>query len=50
MDFEQNILLEKLKSYGVGRRKLHDDLFANDKPPPRLGIYDVDEENLCHDV
>ncbi|XP_026333096.1 protein lethal(2)k10201 isoform X2 [Hyposmocoma kahamanoa] len=50
MEIEQNILLEKLKTYGVGRRKLDDDLFANEKPPPRLGIYDVDEESLCHDV
>ncbi|XP_049878991.1 zinc finger protein 511 isoform X2 [Pectinophora gossypiella] len=43
-------LVEKLKQYGVGRRKLDDELFVTDKPPPRLGIYDEDDENLCHEV
>ncbi|CAD0204556.1 unnamed protein product [Chrysodeixis includens] len=42
--------VDKLKSYGVGRRKLDDILFVNDKPPPRLGVYDFDEENYCHEV
>lgn len=42
--------LDKLKSYGIGRRKLDDILFSNDKPPPRLGVYDFDDENLCHEV
>ncbi|XP_059053426.1 zinc finger protein 511 [Achroia grisella] len=41
---------ENIKKYGVGRRKLDDVLFASDKPPPRLGVYDLDEENLCHEV
>ncbi|CAG9791630.1 unnamed protein product [Diatraea saccharalis] len=45
-----NMTIETLKSYGVGRRKLDDNLFAQDKPPPRLGIFDLDEENLCHEV
>ncbi|CAH2051760.1 unnamed protein product, partial [Iphiclides podalirius] len=43
-------MIEKLKAYGVGHRKLHDELFVGDKPPARLGVYDVDEENLCHEV
>ncbi|CAH0696917.1 unnamed protein product [Spodoptera exigua] len=43
-------LLDKLKLYGVGQRKLDDVLFVNDKPPPRLGIYDFDEEVFCHDL
>jgi hypothetical protein len=41
---------ERLKLYGVGRRKLDDPLFSEDKPPVRLGIYDLDEENLCHEM
>ncbi|KAL0867528.1 hypothetical protein ABMA27_008306 [Loxostege sticticalis] len=45
-----NTFIETLKLFGVGRRKLDDDLFAKDKPPPRLGVYDLDEENLCHDI
>ncbi|CAH0713984.1 unnamed protein product, partial [Brenthis ino] len=44
-----NDLLNKLKTYGVGRRKLDDDLFKQNIPP-RLGIYDVDEEQFCHAV
>lgn len=44
-----NDLFNKLKTYGVGRRKLDDDLFK-ENIPPRLGIYDVDEEQLCHAV
>ncbi|XP_075983584.1 zinc finger protein 511 lethal (2) k10201 [Anticarsia gemmatalis] len=47
---ENQVLLERITSYGVGRRKLDDVLFINDKPPPRLGVYDFDEENLCHEV
>ncbi|KAJ8713120.1 hypothetical protein PYW08_008424 [Mythimna loreyi] len=47
---ETSYFLDKLKEYGVGRRKLDDILFINDKPPPRLGVYDFDEENLCHEV
>ncbi|XP_045454167.1 protein lethal(2)k10201 [Melitaea cinxia] len=43
----QITLVDKLKLYGVGHRKLDDDLF-NDMPPSRLGIYDADEEDLCH--
>lgn len=43
-------LLEKINSYGVGRRKLDDNLFKDDKPPPRLGVYNFDEESLCHEV
>ncbi|XP_049699166.2 protein lethal(2)k10201 isoform X1 [Helicoverpa armigera] len=50
MMMESSQILEKLKTYGVGRRKLGDILFINDKPPPRLGVYDFDEENLCHEV
>ncbi|XP_047537977.1 protein lethal(2)k10201 isoform X2 [Vanessa atalanta] len=40
-------LVDKLKSYGLGRRRL-DDVFFNDTPPSRLGIYDADDEELCH--
>ncbi|XP_050353027.1 protein lethal(2)k10201 isoform X2 [Nymphalis io] len=40
-------LIDKLKSYGLGRRRLDDVLF-NDTPPSRLGIYDDDDEDLCH--
>ncbi|CAH2232007.1 protein lethal(2)k10201 isoform X2 [Pararge aegeria] len=43
-------ILSVLKKYGVGRRKLADELFSSDQPPPRLGIYDEDEENPCHTV
>ncbi|RVE45556.1 hypothetical protein evm_009821 [Chilo suppressalis] len=43
-------MLEKLRSCGVGRRKLDDELFKNDNPPPRLGVFDLDDENLCHNV
>ncbi|CAG9559312.1 unnamed protein product [Danaus chrysippus] len=43
-------LLELFKQYGVGRRKLGDELFIKDKPPPRLGVYDVDDEELCHSI
>lgn len=39
-------LLYKLKVYGVGRRKLDDDMFK--EKPPRLGIYDTDEEQFYH--
>ncbi|CAH2094080.1 unnamed protein product [Euphydryas editha] len=46
---EHIILVDKLKSYGIGHRKLDDALF-NDMPPSRLGIYDADEEDLCHDM
>ncbi|CAG4934110.1 unnamed protein product [Colias eurytheme] len=42
-------LLEKLQIYGVGRRKLNDELFANEKPIV-LGVYDFDDEDLCHEV
>lgn len=43
--------IEKLKAYGAGRRKLDDEiLFINEKPPLRLGVFDVDDENLCHEV
>lgn len=45
-----NTFIETLKKFGVGRRKLDDVIFAKDKPPPRLGVYDLDEENLCHDM
>ncbi|XP_028177667.1 zinc finger protein 511 isoform X2 [Ostrinia furnacalis] len=43
-------IFNSLKIYGVGRRMLDDILFASDKPPPRLGIYDLDDENLCHEL
>lgn len=43
-------LLEKIQAYGVGRRELDDALFLNDKPPPRLGVYDFDDESLCHEM
>lgn len=43
-------LLELLKQYGVGRRKVDDVMFNKDKPPSRLGVYDVDDEELCHSV
>lgn len=43
-------LLEQLKLYGVGHRGYDDDLFADEKPPPKFGIYDEDDENLCHEV
>ncbi|XP_053617209.1 protein lethal(2)k10201 [Plodia interpunctella] len=43
-------LLEKLKQYGTGRRKLDDKLFSGDPPLPRLGVYDEDDEDLCHEV
>lgn len=49
MEIQQSFI-EKIKSYGTGRRKLDDPLFINDKPPARLGVYDFDEENLCHEV
>ncbi|KAM3959530.1 zinc finger protein 511 lethal (2) k10201 [Aphomia sociella] len=42
--------VDDISKYAVGRRKLDDELFAADKPPPRLGVYDLDEENLCHEV
>ncbi|XP_026755079.1 zinc finger protein 511 isoform X2 [Galleria mellonella] len=41
---------DNFNKYAMGRRKLDDELFATDKPPPRLGVYDLDEENLCHEV
>lgn len=44
------VLIEKLKEYGVGRRKLTDDLFKDDPPLPRLGVRDEDEEELCHEI
>ncbi|XP_069356677.1 protein lethal(2)k10201 isoform X2 [Maniola hyperantus] len=37
-------ILSILSQYGVGRRKLDDDLFLGNQPPSRLGIYDEDEE------
>ncbi|KOB70987.1 Uncharacterized protein OBRU01_14464 [Operophtera brumata] len=43
-------ILEECKQYAVGHRKLDDVLFQDDKPPPRLGVYDLDDENLCHEV
>ncbi|CAH4027988.1 zinc finger protein 511 [Pieris brassicae] len=43
-------LLEKLSVYGVGKRKLDDVLFVNEFPPKVLGVYDVDEEELCHEI
>ncbi|KAJ0172929.1 hypothetical protein K1T71_011105 [Dendrolimus kikuchii] len=43
-------LLEQLKTSGVGRLKMDDSRFKNDYPPPRLGVYDLDDENLCHDL
>ncbi|KAI5635668.1 hypothetical protein NE865_11574 [Phthorimaea operculella] len=43
-------LIEKFKQFGVNHRKLNDELFSNDKPPLRLGIYDEDDEYLCHEV
>ncbi|CAB3219899.1 unnamed protein product [Arctia plantaginis] len=49
METSQSIL-EKIQAYGVGRRTLDDVLFLNDKPPPRLGVYDFDEENYCHEM
>ncbi|XP_045770991.1 zinc finger protein 511 isoform X2 [Maniola jurtina] len=39
--------LSILSQYGVGRRKLDDDLFLGDQPPSRLGVYDEDEEEQC---
>lgn len=45
MDINAN-LLYKLKIYGVGRRKLDDNIFKD--KPPRLGIYDADEEQFYH--
>ncbi|CAG4968296.1 unnamed protein product [Parnassius apollo] len=47
---DSNPILKKMKTYGIGHRKLHDELFVGDKPPPRLGVYDIDEEDLCHEV
>ncbi|XP_023933752.2 protein lethal(2)k10201 [Bicyclus anynana] len=43
-------ILSLLGKYGIGRRKLDDDLFSGDKLPARFGIYDEDEENQCHQV
>ncbi|XP_072934636.1 protein lethal(2)k10201 [Epargyreus clarus] len=42
--------VETLRHYGVGRRRIDDDIFIRDKPPSRLGIYDEDDEDLCHEV
>ncbi|XP_013188362.2 protein lethal(2)k10201-like [Amyelois transitella] len=47
---DMSTLLEQLDKYGVGRRKLDDHLFKDDPPLPRLGVYDVDDEDLCHEV
>ncbi|KAL4711948.1 hypothetical protein ACJJTC_006117 [Scirpophaga incertulas] len=44
------MFIEKLKSQGLGKRNLDDVLFAGDSPPPRLGVYDLDDENLCHEA
>ncbi|XP_068623624.1 zinc finger protein 511 [Battus philenor] len=49
MDLKE-VILRKLEAYGVGHRKLHDELFIRDKTPPRYGVYDVDDEDLCHEI
>lgn len=49
MEINQN-LLERLIANGVGRLKMDDPRFKDDEPPPRLGVYDLDDESLCHDV
>lgn len=43
-------LVKQLEKYGVGHRKHDDQLFADDKPPPKYGIHDLDDEDLCHEV
>lgn len=42
---ETKNILSLLKEFGVGRRKLDDVLFVKDQPPPRLGIYDDDDDD-----
>lgn len=43
-------LLEKLNTYGVGRRNIDDKLFEKDKFSSEVGIFDVDDEALCHEI
>ncbi|CAK1541476.1 unnamed protein product [Leptosia nina] len=42
--------LEQLKVYGVGRRKLDDEFFTGEFPCKVYGIYDIDDEELCHEI
>ncbi|KAI8442446.1 hypothetical protein MSG28_005955, partial [Choristoneura fumiferana] len=50
MEVERLISPEMLRQFGCGRRKLNDVLFKTDPALPRLGVRDLDDEELCHEV
>ncbi|VVC97078.1 unnamed protein product [Leptidea sinapis] len=41
-------LFEKLIAAGVGKRKLNDPLFRKDEPPPKYGVFDLEEEHISN--
>ncbi|XP_073948629.1 LOW QUALITY PROTEIN: protein lethal(2)k10201-like [Choristoneura fumiferana] len=50
MEVKRLISPEVLRQFGCGHRKLNDVLFKTDPALPRLGVRDLDDEELCHEV
>lgn len=42
--------IEVLKKYGIGKRKINDELFMKEKSPPKFCVYDSVDETLCKDM